>query len=209
MFYPNVLNTYQQFLLKELNFPQSTSFYLAGGTALALQIGHRTSIDFDFYSASPFDSLELLSALKTQIPEITVHSQEEKTLRIVSKETELSFFQYSYPLLKPLTWFENLAIASKEDIAAMKLIAIVQRGTQRDFVDIYFLLQEYSLQELLDYTTQKFENYQEMLILKALVYFDDAENAEPRSGVRVLKPDYSWQKAKTRIINEVKKYPHK
>jgi len=173
---------------------------------LALQIGHRTSVDFDFYSKEPFDNLELLASLQEQISDLTVQSQEEKTLRVFSQDTEVSFFVYPYPLIRPTVQFDQLKLASKEDIAAMKLIAIVQRGTQRDFVDIYFLLQEFSLRELLSFATQKFAGYQEMLFLKALVFFDDAENTVPQSGVRVLKPDYSWQKAKAYVIAEVKKY---
>lgn len=206
MLYQNILNSHQQFLLGKIDLQDAGDFYLAGGTALALQIGHRTSVDFDFYSKEPFDSLELLASLQEQLSDLTIQSQEEKTLRVFSQDTELSFFVYPYPLVKPTVRFEQFQLASKEDIAAMKLIAIVQRGAQRDFVDIYFLLQEFSLKELLSVATQKFAGYQEMLLLKALVFFDDAENAEPRGGVRVLKPDYSWQKAKAYIIAEVKKY---
>ncbi|HEY4760640.1 MAG TPA: nucleotidyl transferase AbiEii/AbiGii toxin family protein [Thermoguttaceae bacterium] len=206
MLYQNILNTHQQFLLGKLDLQDADDFYLAGGTALALQIGHRTSVDFDFYSKEPFDNLELLASLQEQISDLTVQSQEEKTLRVFSQDTEVSFFVYPYPLIRPTVQFDQLKLASKEDIAAMKLIAIVQRGTQRDFVDIYFLLQEFSLRELLSFATQKFAGYQEMLFLKALVFFDDAENTVPQSGVRVLKPDYSWQKAKAYVIAEVKKY---
>ena len=206
MLYQNILNTHQQLLLGKLDLQDAGDFYLAGGTALALQIGHRTSVDFDFYSKEPFDNLELLASLQEQISDLTVQSQEEKTLRVFSQDTEVSFFVYPYPLIRPTVQFDQLKLASKEDIAAMKLIAIVQRGTQRDFVDIYFLLQEFSLRELLSFATQKFAGYQEMLFLKALVFFDDAENTVPQSGVRVLKPDYSWQKAKAYVIAEVKKY---
>ena len=206
MLYQNILNTHQQFLLGKLDLQDAGDFYLAGGTALALQIGHRTSVDFDFYSKESFNNLELLASLQEQISDLTVQSQEEKTLRVFSQDTEVSFFVYPYPLIRPTVQFDQLKLASKEDIAAMKLIAIVQRGTQRDFVDIYFLLQEFSLRELLSFATQKFAGYQEMLFLKALVFFDDAENTVPQSGVRVLKPDYSWQKAKAYVIAEVKKY---
>ena len=206
MLYQNILNTHQQFLLGKLDLQDADDFYLAGGTALALQIGHRTSVDFDFYSKESFNNLELLASLQEQISDLTVQSQEEKTLRVFSQDTGVSFFVYPYPLIRPTVQFDQLKLASKEDIAAMKLIAIVQRGTQRDFVDIYFLLQEFSLRELLSFATQKFAGYQEMLFLKALVFFDDAENTVPQSGVRVLKPDYSWQKAKAYVIAEVKKY---
>lgn len=206
MFHQNILNTHQQSLLGKLNLQKTGEFYLAGGTALALQLGHRTSLDFDFYSERPFDSLKLLTNLQKSIPKLVVQDQSEDTLRLFSGDTELSFFAYPYPVLKPLVQFETIKLASKEDIAAMKLIAIVQRGTQRDFVDIYFLMQEFSMKELLSFITQKFPGYQGMVLLKALVYFEDAESGEPRRGIRVFDPEYSWEKAKRYIINKVKQY---
>jgi hypothetical protein len=193
-------------LLGKLNLQEAGDFYLAGGTALALQLGHRTSLDFDFYSEKPFDSLKLLTILQQHTPEVVVQDQSEDTLRIFSKDTELSFFAYPYPFLKPSLNFETIKLASKEDIAAMKLIAVVQRGTQRDFVDIYFLLQEFSLEDMLMFVSQKFPGYQEMVLLKALVYFEDAESNEPRRGVRVFLPNYSWEAAKDYIVAEVKQY---
>lgn len=206
MLHLNVLNNYQRSLLDKLDLQSAGDFYLAGGTALALQIGHRTSVDFDFYAKDTFDSLSLLKLLQGQIPELKVQTQEEKTLRVVSGITELSFFAYPYPLIRSTVAFERFQLASKEDIAAMKLIAIVQRGTQRDFVDVYFLLQEYSLKDLISFVQQKYGEYQEQLLLRALVFFEDAEQAAARKGVRVFATDYSWQKVKSYIQGEVKKY---
>lgn len=200
-----ILNDHQRWLLDTLILPKN-NFYLAGGTALALQIGHRTSVDFDFYTKESFDSLKLLADLQHQLPDLKVQNQQQETLRVLSADTELSFFSYPYELIRPTISFHNFQLASIEDIAAMKLIAIVQRGTQRDFVDIYFLLQRFSLPELMGFVQQKFSGYQETLLLRALVYFDDAENAAARKGVRVLTDDYSWQKAKDYILHEVKKY---
>jgi len=202
----NILNDHQRWLLETLVLPEDGRFYLAGGTALALQIGHRTSVDFDFYAKDSFDSLDLLAALRSQIPELRVQTQQEKTLRVLSGDTEISFFAYPYELIRLTIPLDRFELASIEDIAAMKLIAIVQRGTQRDFVDIYFLLQRFSLKELIGFVKEKFSGYQETLLLRALVYFDDAENAAARKGVRILTDDYSWQKAKDYIVSEVKKY---
>ena len=206
MLHQNILNNHQRELLNNLHLQDVGDFYLAGGTALALQIGHRTSVDFDFYTKDIFDSLELLTTLKKQISDLTVQTQAEKTLRVFSESTEISFFTYPYPLIKPTVQFGRFKLASKEDIAAMKLIAIVQRGIQRDFVDVYFLLQEFPLQDLISFVIKKYPGYQEMVILKALVYFEDAENAEPRNGMKVLATAFSWEKAKATILAEVKKF---
>jgi predicted nucleotidyltransferase component of viral defense system len=206
MLHQNILNDHQLWLLDTLDLQEAGDFYLAGGTALALQIGHRTSIDFDFYTGESFDSLELLAVLREQLSDLDVQTQRQKTLRVLSGETELSFFVYPYALIRPTVAFKRFHLASKEDIAAMKLIAIAQRGSQRDFVDLYFLLQEYPLKELISFVQEKFAGYQETLLLRALVYFDDAESASARSGVRVLAKSYSWQKAKEYIVGEVKKY---
>lgn len=206
MIHQDILTPHQDYLLDKLNLVDIGDFYLAGGTALALQLGHRTSVDFDFYTKDQLDSLNLLAALKNQVGDLSVQSQEENTLRVFSQDTELSFFVYPYPLLKPFVRMGRIELASKEDIAAMKLIAIVQRGTWRDFVDIYFLLQEFSLEDMLSFTIEKFSGYQEMVILKALIYFEDAEAAQPRSGVEVLKSDYSWETVKEYITTAVIKY---
>lgn len=202
----NILNKHQRFLLDKLDLREVGDFYMAGGTALALQIGHRTSVDFDFYSKSTFDSLELLKMLQSQIGKLEVQTQQEKTLRVFSENTELSFFAYPYPLIRSTVPFERFQLAAKEDIAAMKLIAIVQRGTQRDFVDIFFLLREFTLEQLIAFVRQKYGEYQEQLLLRALVYFEDAENESAGREVRVFDPEYSWGSAKDYLIEQVKKY---
>ncbi|MCW5873084.1 MAG: nucleotidyl transferase AbiEii/AbiGii toxin family protein [Anaerolineales bacterium] len=206
MFYPNILNDYQQELVDKLKFDSVGDFYLSGGTALALQMGHRTSVDFDFYSAKDFDSFKLFAHLRKAIPDLTVRTQTEGTLLAFSETTEISFFHYPYILIRPAVAFEGLILASKEDIAAMKLIAIVQRGTERDFVDVFYLLQEYTLAQMIAFVQEKFAGYQEALILKALVFFEDAEKEEQRRGVRILAPDYSWEAVKKFLRAQVKKY---
>ncbi len=206
MFHPEILNPQQLAQLEKLQWLAAENYYLAGDTALALQLGHRTSVDFDFYTPGEFDSLTLLSGLQAHLGALTVQSQDERTLRVFAGDTELSFFTYPYSHIHPPVTHAGLRLASKPDIAAMKLIAVVQRGTQRDFVDIYFLLREYSLKDLLTFVITKFPGYQEQVILRALVYFHDAESAAPRAGVRVLATDYTWDGVKQTLIAEVKKY---
>lgn len=203
--YPNILNKNQLAIAKKLKLPQSPSFYLAGGTALALQIGHRTSIDFDFYSQKNFTSSQLAQHIKKTFPNAKALFTEQDTLKTEVGETELSFFYYSYEMLEPFAKFQNLRLASLADIGAMKLAAIVQRGTKRDFIDIYFLLKTYSLHDLITCALRKYPFYHPMLILRSLIYFEDAETKDTRP-LRIFDPDFSWPKAKGKIFAEVKKY---
>jgi len=151
-------------------------FYLAGGTALALQIGHRDSVDFDFFTPEPFDTTALSEELNTIFTGHTVQkTQDERdTLSVlIDGCVRASFFTYPYPLVGTTLDEPYLRIASKDDIACMKLSAITGRATEKDYVDIFFLLKEYSLEHVLKLAQKKFANIDPSLILKSLVYFDD------------------------------------
>lgn len=206
MLHPKILNRNQVQVVKRLDFLKGWNFYLAGGTALALQIGHRTSLDFDFYSNENFKSQDILPNFQQRFENLVIKRAVEDNLFVDIKEVGLSFFYYPYKLLKSKVKFEELELASIEDIAAMKLVAIVQRGKRRDFVDIYYLLQKYSLEKLVKFTVKKYPGYQNMLIIRALIFFDDAEEEELERGIRILDPNFSWEKAKQKIFAEVKKY---
>jgi hypothetical protein len=151
-------------------------FYLAGGTGLALLLGHRISVDFDFFTGKEFQTNKLYDKIKFvfENTETTILQEEKNTLTILADDTvKLSFFSYPYPLLFPTFEYETMRIASLEDIACMKLSAIVSRATIKDYVDLYCILQQTSLSELLQFTKQKFSELDENIILKSLVYFDD------------------------------------
>lgn len=152
-------------------------WYLAGGTALALQLGHRDSVDFDFFTEGEIDEQMLLEKVNDVFSEysITIVQSVRNTLTIIIDDTiKISFFGYVYPLLEPLIHEEYLSLASVADIAGMKLSAIVSRATMKDYVDIVEILKEKcSLQELLLFAEKKFPELDTMLILKSLVYFDD------------------------------------
>lgn len=206
MYYPKVLNTNQIEILDKINLPSKLDFYLAGGTALALQLGHRTSIDFDFYSKKHFESVKLIQLLKESFPKLKVTFQAEDTLRLEIAQTEVSFFNYKYILLDKLKKYKSIKLASIKDIAVMKAVAIVQRGTMRDFVDFYYLLNKYSIKEILAFVKEKYPGYQETLVLKALVYFEDAEEEKRKRPIKILDKNFSWEKAKRVILEEVKHY---
>ena len=151
-------------------------FYLAGGTALALQLGHRDSIDFDFFSEKDFDTRILFEKLEEVFKDYEVRKvQDEKnTLTIiVDDDIKLSFFTYKYKLLKPVISEKYIRVASVEDIACMKLSAIVSRSTEKDYVDLFFILQSNKLANLLRLAKKKFPSLDANLIIKSLTYFDD------------------------------------
>jgi len=173
-------------------------FVLVGGTSLALQIGHRKSVDLDFFGNHAIDKdeiLELLSPLGECRP---IHLT-KNILVLDLNGLKIDFANYSYPLLKPFIVEDGLRLISKEDIGAMKLSAITGRGTRRDFIDLFFLLKEFSLKQLLSFYLNKFDDGAEFLVARSLVYFDDAEND---SGPILITP-CDWSEVKSTILKEV------
>lgn len=203
--YLNVLSKTQKNIIKNLDF-LGKEFYLAGGTGLALQLGHRTSVDLDFYTLKHFTSEELLPEFQKRFKNLLVRRAIEDTLILTVNEIDHSFFYYPYKPLKPPTLFETIRVASIEDIAAMKVAAIIQRGRRRDFIDIYYLLNKYSLEQIIKFVLKKYPGYQEILIMRALIYFEDAEEEELEREIKILDKKFSWEKAKKKIFAEVKKY---
>ena len=173
-------------------------FYLVGGTALALQIGHRKSIDLDFFSKNPFhqDSLKqiLINEFNAQILGLA-----ENAITGVIDSIKFDFITHQYQPLKPLNMFDNIRLSSLEDIAAMKLNAVRNRGSKKDFVDIYFLLEKFSLSQLLKMVNEKYPNHVDILTLKSLVYFEDADK-QPNCDMIIHKP---WNEIKEKLQQEV------
>ncbi len=153
-----------------------SDFYLAGGTGLALQIGHRDSIDFDFFKAKSFLTDELFKKILLVFSGKKVKNiQEEKdTLSVlVDDKVKMSFFTYRYPLLEPFIQSEYFNLCSLLDIGCMKLSALISRAMQKDYVDLYFISQKVGLDRLLSAVEKKFPMLDYNLVLKSLVYFED------------------------------------
>ena len=164
-------------------------FYLAGGTGLAVQLGHRTSEDLDFFNDEPFNGEKVLSRIQS-LPGFLLLSRAEATLHVVIAETKVSFLGYYYPLLFPLLPFRNVLVADPRDIACMKISAIAGRGTRRDFIDLYVAASQFGLEHLLELFQKKFAaaHYSMTHIFKSLLYFEDAEK-DPMPN---LLTDISW-----------------
>jgi hypothetical protein len=164
-------------LLKSISFDDG--FYLAGGTGLALQMGHRDSIDFDFFKQGDFDTDVFLSKLENIFTGhiLMVTQNEKNTISCIIDDTiKFSFFGFKYKVLRPFIETEYFNLASIEDIACMKFSAILSRSLEKDYVDLYFILQSFDLKTLIDISLEKFENIDSALILKSLIYFDDIVN---------------------------------
>jgi len=176
-------------------------FYLAGGTGLALQLGHRISADLDFFAGS-FDEEALLGLLQRASP-VRVVSKARETLHVHINDTKVSFLGYPYPLLFPLDVSHGVAVAEARDIACMKISAIAGRGGRRDFVDLYLTSLRYGLPVLLELFRTKFArvSYSAVHVLKSLAYFDDAEK-EPMPNMLV---PLAWEEIREYFTTEVKK----
>jgi Nucleotidyl transferase AbiEii toxin, Type IV TA system len=175
----DILDAERRAILPNLRVFKEQGFYLAGGTALALMLGHRDSIDFDFFTEKEFDTKKLFSDIeKAFAGHHTDITQEEKnTLSIlIDQNIRISFITYAYPLLNPLVLIENISLASLEDIGCMKLSAITGRSSVKDYVDLYFILQHTSLETLLELAKRKLPSLDELVILKSLGYFDDVRD---------------------------------
>ena len=178
MFY-NILDEKRIKLLPFLKFFKK-DFYLAGGTGLALQMGHRDSVDFDFFTYKPIDTKKLFIKLKEIFLdfEILKIEEDENTMIVLIDGVKVSFFSYPYKLITEIVNEDDLAIASIEDIGCMKLSAIISRATIKDYVDLYYILQKINLEKLLKKAVVKFQDIDKNLILKSLVYFKDIKQEE-------------------------------
>jgi len=179
-------------------------FYLGGGTALTLQIGHRDSIDFDFFSRVDINTKKLFERLREIFKGHTLLNiqEESNTLTILVDGTiKISFFTYKYKLISKEINDENLILASIEDIGCMKLSAITGRASNKDYIDIYFILKHFSLKDLLDRAHEKYPELERNLILKSLVYFEDI------TLEKILfknNSDVTFEEVKNKLRNEVK-----
>jgi hypothetical protein len=178
-------------------------FYLAGGTGLALQIGHRQSYDFDFFTPADFSTTAIIDKLVT-VGQYERDNEERNTINGSLNGVRISFFGYRYNIVDVFLNYNNIRLAGLRDIAAMKLEAIAGRGSRKDFIDMFFLLQQYTLEEILSFHALKYgvglnNQYHH---LKSLVYFTDAEE----EAMPVMVTPIQWNEVKKFITNIVKKF---
>jgi hypothetical protein len=176
--------------------------YLAGGTAVALRLGHRQSVDLDWFSPSPIDNPRGLAAdIRAAGAPFTTLSVDRGTLHGEALGVRVSLLEYRYP---PLHCPENLPgvdcqVASLDDLAAMKLVAIAQRGAKKDFVDVYALGIRQTLGEALAAYRAKYSVDDVARVLYSLTYFDDAE-LDP---MPLMLWKVGWEEIKSEIRRRV------
>jgi len=178
-----------------------TNFYLSGGTALSLQIGHRESEDLDFFSQESFDPSRLQVELE-KLGKLENLELATGTLNTYLEGAKLQFLAYPYHLLENVYDWQSINLSSISDIACTKLQTISMRGSKKDFIDLFFILQDYSLEDLFKKLAKKYfsSDFNQAHILKSLVYFEDAEKQPmPRMHMQI-----EWKEIKARIIKEVK-----
>lgn len=193
-------------LLKRLeNERFLSSFYLAGGTALALYYGHRQSVDLDWFSKDAINTKALIKKLSA-IGNFELLNEETNTLEGYLDKVKVSFMTYPYPLLnKKNKLFKKVFLASALDIATMKLSAISGRNTKKDFIDLYWYLQveKTDLTSLFAKMKKKFSGtqYDMLHVYKSLVYFKEAET----QPMPIMLAKISWEKVKKYFVAETSK----
>ena len=198
MLYRSTVSESTYKLLEDLqSIDEFSKLRLVGGTALALQIGHRISVDLDLFGEVDFDSQLFNAFSKVQV------IKKSKNINIFEiNDVKVDIVNYTYPWLDSELNIENIKLASLKDIAAMKLAAITGRGSKKDFVDLFFLLNEFSFNEIITFYEKKYSDASTYLALKSLLYFDDADNDPPLTMLKAIP----WQSVKDKIRKEVINY---
>ncbi|MBU1176962.1 MAG: nucleotidyl transferase AbiEii/AbiGii toxin family protein [Patescibacteria group bacterium] len=194
-----VINQKTEQLLKLLAESKTIdNFYLAGGTALALQFGHRKSIDLDWFNKNSFDTQKLRKEL-SKIGQVVIEAEEKDTLDLTLSNVKLTFLGYSYNLLFPLINYQGIKLADYRDIACMKLDTVSSRGSKKDFIDLYFIFKEISFDELFELFEKKYSKikFNKLHILKSLNYFIDAD----KNPMPIMIEDISWREVKNYFKN--------
>ena len=200
--------TVESTTLELLNSLQSQTylknFYLVGGTALALKIGHRKSVDLDLFANFNFDVVQLLENLSTDY-NFNLFFSANNTIKGSINNVKVDFLSHRYPLIADPIVEEDIEMLSLQDIIAMKLNAISGSGQRvKDFIDIFYLLRKFSIEQMIDFYKEKYTQYNEVSILKSLVYFDDIDfNDWPDI---TAEPNLKWNIVKEELEKSVKKY---
>jgi predicted nucleotidyltransferase component of viral defense system len=190
-------------LLKTLmQKPYLNNFRLVGGTALSMQIGHRISVDLDLFSNEQFDTFELKSLLAEDFSSFLTELERTNTLICSIDSIKVDFIRFRYEFAFPIIEEDGIRLADIRDIAPMKIDAISGRGKKKDFFDLYFLLQKYSMKELLELYQLKYKHTTIFHVIKSINYFADAE---PDNDPLFFDKKLTWEKVKKTIIKEIQK----
>lgn len=201
MLYKETVTSSTLDLIKQLqNDPVFDGFYLVGGTSLSLQIGHRKSIDIDLFSQSSFDTQILLEHLEKNY-HFMMQYMHTNTLKGIINGVFIDILTHNYKHVVQPIEPEGIRMLDKPDIAAMKVNAISGNGTRaKDFIDIYFLLKEYSFEQIISFYSNKYGSRNEFHAVKSLTYFSDLNTKD--WPVLVKEPGLSPAKMKKEIVRQ-------
>ena len=181
--------------------PLLSTFNLVGGTALALHLGHRKSIDLDFFTSESFD-LEEVKMMLIKKYDFKVSYSRSQTLKGFINGVKVDFIKFDYPHLHNCDIIDKVRIESIPDIIAMKLLSITDNGSRiKDFIDIAYLSSWFSLEQMLQFFIRKITNSNIMMPIKALTYFDDIDFNE---SIVMLNNNFDWDKIANRLIDMTK-----
>jgi len=179
-----------------------SNFRLGGGTALALQLGHRVSVDADFISENISDKKELADLVSRQIEVVSDLHIGEIGVFLKSGGIKLDFLSWNIPFIRPVVAEPGFRLLHTEEIAAMKLYAITQRGEKKDYYDIAVLLKSYSIEQLLQFYKERHPKNDTSVVVRFLISFSDIDfQPEPHHLI-----DFNWEQAKAVLTQSVKEY---
>jgi predicted nucleotidyltransferase component of viral defense system len=178
-----------------------SDFTLVGGTALALQIGHRISVDIDLFTDHSFESKEILEALRKTLKVELIMSR-PNGMQLIVENLKVDLYNWAVPFIGEPYISNGLRLASLKDIAAFKLDAITTRKTKKDYYDLYFLLDRLTLEEMIKVYKEKYPYNSSKNVIVGLSSCSASDNDEQPD---LLKP-VSWIEVKARLINEVQHY---
>lgn len=182
--------------------PALKGFRLVGGTSLALQIGHRLSVDLDFFSDEKKDIARISDEL-LQEDGMTLKSESSYALFLEYKNVKVDVLNYPYPFITAPLVEDGITLCHTDDIAAMKLKTIMNRGAKKNFYDIFFLLERYTLPDMIGKFAEKYKNIEPVALYKNLTYFEDAEMQDEIVPLR--NRSLTWAQVKERLIDEARK----
>ena len=206
MLHQNVVPPPTLELLKKISaLSQLESFGLGGGTSLALRLGHRLSVDLDFFTYPTYDTTELFHLVTKKFPSAELLFEKKQTMLFSIDDIKVDFVRYPFPWQLPFEIIEEIKMLSIADIIPMKLQAVSNRNAKKDYWDIAFLLKQYSLDEMLKIFKTKFPQIDTGFIIHSLTDFEEADTEpDPDSLINI-----TWNEIKIQLTGEVRKYTEK
>jgi hypothetical protein len=199
-----VENTTLELLICLQSRPYLQEFCLVGGTALALKLGHRKSVDLDLFTAHSFNVMQMLENLSADFYFRLFYSA-NNTIKGSINNVKVDILAHRYPLVKQPIVEDGITMLSLQDIIAMKLNAISGSGQRvKDFIDIFYLLRLFNLEQMIGFYKKKYQQYSEAVVLKSLVYFDDIDFSE--WPILLSEPNLRWEVVKMKLENTVNNY---